>query len=291
MRRTKADRQTDDRIAGELAAKADSLSKRMLEVTVPIYLGTEKEPSLVGSAVLVTLAGDRFLITAGHVFDWRQHGPLLVGVSPELVSLAGTLWRIPDADSHDKSFDHIDLGIVRLNGGPWETLPLDRLCSWTELDIDAPLVERHTFGLMGFPLATNRQPIEGDRIKSFAFTAGGLECDLATYQAADRNPLSNLMIGYDHKTMSGAKGRLTAPALNGASGGGIWRFGRKLRETTRSPLLSAIFTEWHKGKHKYLFGTRVQVVVGLLTGQFPHVREFVEAELGVQSSAENGNAT
>jgi hypothetical protein len=285
------DRRAEDRVAAELAAKADSLAKRMLEVTVPIYQPTATEPNLVGSGVLVTLADDRFLITAAHVFDWREHGPLAIGLSPELVPMAGTLWRFPDADSQDKSFDHIDLGIVRLDGGPWGTLPLDRFCSWTELDIDAPLVERHTFGLMGFPLATNRRPVDGDRIKSFAFTAGGLECDLATYQAADRNPLTNLMLGYDHKTMSGAKGRVTAPALRGASGGGIWRFGRKLRDTTRPPLLSAIFTEWHKGKHKYLFGTRIQVVVGLLSAQFPHVREFVEAELGGQGSAENASAS
>jgi hypothetical protein len=168
-------------------------------------------------------------------------------------------------------------------------LPLDRFCSWTELDIDAPLVERHTFGLMGFPLATNRRPVDGDPI--YAFTAGGLECDEATYAAADRNPLTNLMIGYDYKKVLSAKGRLTAPALEGASGGGIWRFGRELRDTTRPPLLSAIFTEWHRRQHKYLFGTRIQVVVGLLSAQFPHVREFVEAELGVQGSAENGNAS
>jgi hypothetical protein len=152
-------------------------------------------------------------------------------------------------------------------------------------------MERHMFGLMGFPESTNRRPIEGERIKAYALTAAGLECDEATYAAADRNPASNLMIGYEHKTMTGAQGMRTAPALSCASGGGIWRFGRKLRDTTRPSLLSAIFTEWHKGKHKYLFGTRIQVVVGLLSAQFPHVREFVDAELGVQGSAENDNAS
>src|SRR4051794_13667180 len=118
MSRVKRDRQTADRIAAQLAAHADGLSVRMLQVTVPIYQpAPPKDPYLVGSGALVTLAGDRFLLTARHVLDWLDRGQVVVGISPEYASIAGTLWRIRANDAESDSEDHIDLGLVQVRGG------------------------------------------------------------------------------------------------------------------------------------------------------------------------------
>jgi len=276
MPRVVRDRQVDDRIAAELAAHADSLSARMRQVTVPIYQeAPPKDPTLVGSGVLVTLADDRFLLTARHVLNWRAHGQLVVGISPEYAGVQGTMWRISADGAQNDSEDYIDLGIVQLRGGLWDTLPLERFCSWNEFDLNPPIMATHTFGMLGFPVSKNRRPIDGDRIKSHALPIAGLECEEETYRAEGRNPITNLMVGYDQKTMSGAEGMRAAPALNGASGGGMWRFGRKMRKATNAPLLSAIFIECHKARHKYIFGTRIQVVIHAMSERMLHVREFV----------------
>lgn len=284
MRRFKRDQEADDGVAAELAAHADSLSARMLEVTVPIYLAAPPaEPVLVGSGVLVSLAEDRFLLTAAHVLAWRHKGQLVAALSPDIMTLAGTFWEISAPTADTPLGDNIDLGLVRLAGGPWDGLSLGRFCSWDELDIQPSLMARHSFGVVGFPVSKNRRPVLGDRLRSFALPLAGLECDAGTYVDAGRNPDANLMIGFDRKAVSGAKGRHTSPDLNGVSGGGMWRFGRKLREATHRPLLSAIAIEWHQGKHKYILGTRIQVALAMMIENLPNVREFVSSRLPAPS--------
>jgi hypothetical protein len=53
-----------------------------------------------------------------------------------------------------------------------------------EIDIDAPIMARHSFGVVGFPVSTNRHPVREQRISSYALPVGGLECDEPTYVAA-----------------------------------------------------------------------------------------------------------
>jgi hypothetical protein len=193
--------------------------------------------------------------------------------------VAGTIWTLRAPNAKSAVDDHIDLGIVQLRGGPWDTLPLSGFCSWEELDLDPPFMARHSFGVVGFPVSKNRQPVRGNRIKAHALPVGGLECDASTYVAAGRDPVTNLMIGFDQKAVWGAQGVRTAPALNGVSGGGMWRFGRKLREATRPPLLSAIGTEWHQREHKYILGTRIDVVLAGMVDLLPQIRDFVIGRL------------
>lgn len=285
MSDVKRDRKTDDRIGAELAAHADSLSRRMLDVTVPVYLEHPKgDPELVGSAVLVTLANDRFLFSAAHVLEWRRKGQLVAGASPDHAGIRGTLWPFRAPGAKTAKADYIDLAIVQLRGDPWDSMALERFCSWDEIDHNAPIMARHSFGVIGFPVSKNKRPVKGDRIKSYALPVAGLECDEATYRATGRNPVTNVMIGYDARTMSGAEGMRTAPALNGVSGGGVWRFGRKLRAATRPPLLSAIGIEWHQDKHKYILGTRISVALAALADTLPQVRGFLSDRVSASSS-------
>jgi hypothetical protein len=90
-------------------------------------------------------------------------------------------------------------------------LPFGRFCSWEELDIEPPVMDKHSFGVVGFPVSKNRRPVRDDRIKAYAVPVAGLECEESTYVAAKRNPVTNLMIGFDRKTMSDAHGVRTTP--------------------------------------------------------------------------------
>lgn len=269
------------RRAAGLAARADLLSSRLLPVTVGLYQIDERDkPELVGSGVLVSFGEIRFLFTAGHVLDLRHSGQLTVGVSPELVSLSGDVTRLWPIGTRRDAEDHVDLGIVRVEGGPWSTLSATSFASWEELDIRPPILARHTFGLAGFPHSKNRRPVRGDRMISVAYRMAGLECSEDSYCETGRNPEINLMVGFNRKEMWGADGPRTSPDLYGASGSGLWRFGRRLGEATSTPRLSAIAIEWHKkGRHKYVLGTRIHLAIGALSEKYPDIREFVEDRL------------
>lgn len=267
--------------ASGLSALADSLSSRLLAVTVGLYQTDKRDqPELVGSGVLVSLAKARFLFTAGHVLDLRLRGQLVVGVSPELVSVSGDVTRLFPIGVHPHAEDHIDLGIVRLEGGPWGALSPASFASWEELDIRPPIMARHTFALVGFPHSKNRRPISGDRMIAMAYRMAGLESFEDSYLETGRNPEANLMIDFDQKGMWGADGLRTSPDLYGASGSGLWRFGRRLRDAKHSPQLSAIAIEWHKkGRHKYVLGTRLHIAIAALSERYQDIRVFVEDRL------------
>lgn len=108
----------------------------------------------------------------------------------------------------------------------------------------------------------------------------GLECSLKEYADAGRDPQTNLMIGFDQKDMWGPEGARSSPDLYGASGCGLWRYGRRLRSTTSAPLLSAIAIEWQKkGRQKHILGTRIHVAIGALSEKYPDVQAFVERQI------------
>lgn len=101
----------------ELIEIAESTRDQLLAPTVPLYQDTARRGTeVVASGVLVLLAGIRFLFTAGHVLDMRSRGQLLVGVSPELLTLAGEPLRLRSPGSTGPTGDRIDMGIVRLRG-------------------------------------------------------------------------------------------------------------------------------------------------------------------------------
>jgi hypothetical protein len=77
--------------AAELGARANLLSRRALEVTTPVYWpDDQRDPTAVGSAVLLALGEARFLLTAAHVLDFRHKGPLAASAGRELIPVDTT---------------------------------------------------------------------------------------------------------------------------------------------------------------------------------------------------------
>ncbi len=265
------------RLAGELAIQAEALSPRALPVTSGVYqLDTHDHPRLVGSAVLAILGDIRVLLTAAHVLDLRHEGGLWIGVSPDMLPVAGEVTSLSTVGATSRADDHIDIGIVRLEGEAWGAVSAHSFASWDEFDIRPQLAASHTFGLIGYPVSRNKHPVEGERIIGVAYRMAGLECDLDAYRATGHDVESALLVGFKQQEMWSPDGMKTAPDLYGASGCGLWRYGRSLRDATGFAKLSAIAVEWQRrGRHRYILGTRLHIVVAALVEKYPDVREFV----------------
>lgn len=263
--------------AAELIAIADDTAQQLLAVTVPIYQGAETErPSVVGSGILVAISNIRLLMTAGHVLDLVATDQLFAGASPELICVEGDPTRLQTAGAKTQIDDKIDVGVVRLMGDIWDCIPLERFLASDALDTDIPIAAHHTYGLVGFPNSMNRRAPVDDRIRAAAFGMAGLECDAQTYAKTSTDPGTNVMVGFDKNTMWSKTGQVTAPDLYGASGAGIWRYGRRLRGSAGVPKLSAIATEWHpKGRHRHVLGTRIPLILGALADKYDDVRQLI----------------
>ena len=270
----KEDRQRAD----ELLAKAEELSTRILPVTVPLLeLQSDGSFGLLGSGVLIAIAGIRFLVTAGHVQDFMHNSQLTVGLSPELIPLVGKWKRLRSiiADSDDD--DKIDIGIVRLDDHGWESVALDRFLAWSELDHDSPRIARHTYGLVGYPENYNDYTRQVGRLKARAIRFAGLECERGAYDDTGIDSRTNVMVEINRKEMWNTGGQYTLADLHCTSGSGIWRYGRRIRGATESPKLAAIMIESHQtSQHKHILGTRIHVVVEALYDWSEDVQRFID---------------
>lgn len=267
--------------ARNLIEIAETLSDDTLRATVPLYYeGYKGEPALLGTGMLLSLGGIRFLLTAGHVLDHLQTKPLAAGVLAGLLSVAGLPTRLRSLGAKRTEDDRIDIGIMRLDGAPWDTLQASNFLTWAELDIATPTAERHTYALVGFPVSVNKGALDGDRLTAAAFRVGGLECERSAYREQEIDPMNHVMVGFDKNAVLDANGPRNAPDLYGASGGGLWRFGRRLRDAKERPKLSAIAVEWQKrGRHRYILGTRIQLVIEALAEKYQDVEQVVSQHL------------
>jgi hypothetical protein len=263
--------------ARSLIQIAETLSADLLRATIPLYYqGDTGQPELLGSGVLLSLDGIRFLLTAGHVLDHLATTQLTAGVPAGLLTVAGLPTRLRSLGAKSEEDDQIDLGMMRLQGTPWEKLEANNFLTWTELDTAAPTSQRHTYALVGYPVSINKRGLQGGLLTAAAFRVGGIECELSAYEEKGIDPMNHVMVGFDKNAVLGADGPRNAPDLYGASGGGLWRFGRRLRDATQRPKLSAIATEWQKkGRHRYILGTRIQLILEALAEKYPDVGRVV----------------
>jgi len=227
--------------------------------------------------VLIAIGPIRFLISAAHVLDVRRDYQLVAGTRAGLVPLAGDFTRLYSTTALSAAEDHVDVGIVRLSGA-WDAVALDQFAQWLELDHSGKILADHTFALLGYPLTKQRDSIEGSNLVARAYRMAAVESGKRLYEQEGYDPKVNLLLGFDRRKMWGIEGPVTAPDLYGVSGGGLWRFGRRLRDTIHPPRLSGIAIEWQKrGRYKYVVGTRIEPIVASLVERYADVHDAVRS--------------
>ena len=268
------------RRAAELAARADELSLRVLEVTAPIYRPDERRrPEAIGSAVLLALGDARFLVTAGHVLDLAGERPWVVPAGDQLLNVHGQGYRLFLSGATALRDDSVDIGTIRLAGEAWSSAPSTAFASWPELDLVEAVMTRNAFGLVGYPSAKQRHSVKGTTLAAQAYQFAGLEAPQDVYRAEGINPAVNLIVGFNKRRTLGPNGPVTAPDLFGVSGAGLWRFGRFLRHATLAARLSGIVIEWRRsGRNKYVMATRIRPIIAKLADRYPDVEEFVNRQ-------------
>lgn len=266
--------------AAQLGDRANLLSSRAVEVTTPVYWPDDRgDPETIGSATLVRLGEARFLVTAAHVLDLRHKRQLAAVAGPGLIPVGGEVTRVFSPLAPSPAEDPVDIGIVRLGGASWFQLPESAFAGWFELDHSASPISRNSHLVIGYPCTKQRGLLKGHELSAYAYRVSGLESPEDTYKIVRADPQTSLLIGFEKRRTWGPGGRVTAPDLQGMSGGGIWRFGRYLTYATEPARLSAVIVEWHRtGRHKYVMGTRIRPIIAAIADRYPDVKEFVERQ-------------
>lgn len=265
-------------VSADLASIADRLSHRALEVTTPVYrTGDRGIPVSEGTGVLLALGDIRFLLTAAHVLEHLHDGGLTAQAGKFLSYIGGEVTHLHSIPKHPTDEDLVDIRIVRLTGDEWLSAPIERFLRWEELDHEPAVPRRHSFALLGYPWSKQPDGPRGDTMEAYAYRVLGLECEMAVYETLGANPDVALLIGFDKRNTWGPDGQVTAPDLYGASGCGLWRFGRRIRDAVRPPVLSGIGVRWERQKKiKHVRGTRIRPILAAITRQYPDARSIME---------------
>jgi hypothetical protein len=241
-----------------------------MATTAPLYWIDERgRPHFEGSGVLVSLAGQRLLVSATHVLQRRLSSPMAAGVANALIAVPAAGLNVVTTGRD------LDVTVIPLANDDWARVPPSEFLTEREIDLSAPRDRGHAIALVGYPHSKQQDVPVGSRLDVHAYQLVLLERPAATYAALHYDRAVQLAVGLRKRLTWGPGGLRTAPNLQGVSGCGLWKFAGRLRDATEPPLLTAVVTEWHsKGLDAHLLGTRMSAVLWALGDTFPALREM-----------------
>ena len=127
----------------------------------PIY-GTPNglRPILIGSCLLLTFEGEKYVVTAAHVLDWIPSHALYVSgvVGTEPVQIIGKI-RATEEPPEGRDKDKLDIGIWRISSSEEQRLGAVKFIDASEVSHNRATTTNRVYMAMGYPLSKNRGKI------------------------------------------------------------------------------------------------------------------------------------
>lgn len=238
------------RSVGEiLADEIDAALNPLKECVIPIIaVNNRDQPALLGSAILIEVAGKVFLCTAKHVIDENAASCLYIDGPSKFEHFIG--------DFHGN--DCLDVAICQLSQEQIKRLskyrPLESNCIASPIEIVAAQYST----MVGFPETKNRLVHGRNIISGLRYAASG---------AIIQSTLTKVRVSFKRKRMIDAKTRLPicAPEPHGMSGGAM--FGVKINDAAikgRPDLkLVGMMTDW-PARGTEIFGPSMAIVMVII---------------------------
>jgi hypothetical protein len=263
-----------------VAVRVEPIMARATDTVVPIIVpDNRRNPQVIGSAVLLRLAEQPFLLTAAHVADRGARGGLEVGARERIVPLGGRYFHTTPPDG-GRAADRFDLAVFPLSdavaadlGAP-NFLGPDEL-RWTE----RPHVQSTpagTYLLTGFPSSKQpRQPKSDGEFVVRPYQPLVQASELDRYESLQVHPDSHLALALDRSDLQSLSGPKQAPDLHGMSGGGVWRIDHLIGAGEPRAHLVGIMVEYHDSPSHVLLATRIGVALQLIQDEFPSLGTLI----------------
>ena len=271
------------RVASErqfLTKDLNLIHRHLQRLVCPILRADERgRAEFAGSSVPFQVDEMRFLFTAAHVLDDRDHAPYVFGRTLEgriqFVDLEGeSINTVPPPEG--RSHDHVDVAVFRLSDDAADGIASNHpFLGPKDLDVAGCSSSEDRYAFIGYPQSRlRRRPKNSIKFAGAMFELSGAAED--KYQQLELDTSTHVIANYDPQNYVDKGGKKMTP-LNprGISGGGIWTLQTKQSESVgfHDPKLAGIAIEW-KPQHKVMVGVRVNVLVALMARAFPNTRRF-----------------
>lgn len=226
-------------------------------------------PKHIGSCVLLSLSGTRFLVTAGHVTDRAKTTTLHVAGTGELVPLSfhAGLTTNPEIP---RDHDVYDFSVCALSEVMQQELGDVKYITETEIYKASPLHRNRLRLVMGYPTSKNKKGIDNPQkhIGGTVWTYLSFPVDDAESATILGGPAGDhLFVEFDHKESINPDGIGTHPMTPaGASGGAMFDLGmlddpeRLARPAECQARLVGILTEY-RPQNKAIVATSMGAVL------------------------------
>jgi len=251
------------------------------ESLVPIFFwdSVREHPEQIGTGIFVVLGENAYLLTAGHVVDYRAHGSLCVPSGNGIIALKGGVGGNALPPDAIRQNDKFDVAYVRLDDETRAQLhpsfvPIAR----KHVDLEGYVAPGTPCSIGGYPLTQARRTESSYQSATYSYI--GFSADHETYTRLGYDPSVHIIVQYRIKKSVFPEGdRTIPPHPRGLSGGGIFQLHPAsfldLQRTPRT-LIGSMHT--YLKRENCFVGTRTPGHLLLIQQRFPHdVYAFAEA--------------
>lgn len=227
-----------------------------------------------GSGVLVMLGGNHFLLTAAHVIDLQEN--LKIPLGSENLLRPGGLIKYSNYEKTREN-DPIDIAFMKLDD--YSVVELKKYYNF--LSEENFLInnndQRTFYTFLGYPTTFSEYSLTKNSFHSNVFFHSNYLESEKTYKTLNRDKTKNIIIKYNRKkTINTRKVDITmGPDLFGMSGCGLW-FTNPLEVIfpKSEPKLVAIMTDWPVKNRTVVIGTRISLIIQVISQEFGITNQF-----------------
>jgi hypothetical protein len=246
------------------------------QATVPVFVGDNDTFVQNRTGVLFRIEESHFLITAAHYVEGMAVGRTPIWLPPSTrgtppISLGG---RVVGAEQ-----EAIDIAVIQLDAAVVAALvPARTFIGLSDMDLSrAPTTG--LFVILGYPGSYSTVDFQQGKVRTrlLRYTASIYDGEVATFPMYDPNIhvlLSHQFLGHDTEGQP-----LMAPAMEGMSGGGIWRL-TKLKsgwgKNWKPEDIQLVGIQNQYLPETYCVGSWIWYAVRLIWEKFPELRPAIE---------------
>lgn len=257
--------------------RAAEAQDRTTKYVIPVFATNDEETYTLGSAVLLKISNDHFLITAAHVTDEQRAAPrptdLKIVGKNRLLAISGGIITSNLPASGNRAEDTIDISILPLTTEMVNELSYFNFLTIGQVDPSDKPYKQSLYTFTGYPAAKQAPPHAGKlTIEPVRFTSTPIPPDEYP-KGYSLGP--HMAIAYDKKKMISRDGKLQPPpSVKGMSGGGVFRLGtfHQIINGTNAETLVGIGIE---AKPRCLIGTAISFPLEMIRANFPALDQYI----------------
>jgi hypothetical protein len=253
----------------EILYRVENFVKNTKKYICPIF-GADKggRPYLIGSSVLISLQGSRFIISAAHVFDENRETTLYLGGLKESSQIYSEVTKSVSHES--RTNDKIDIAVMPIQSECLKMLSEYDFINEDQIIFDAICRNGMIYSFVGYPASKAKVNPINKNVKYSIYSYWGFTVKETLLLELGLSNATHIAIRFEKdKCTENDENKVVSPDTYGISGGAVWLNEDLNNHSSNSSVnkLAGIGIEWRKDK-KCLLGVSIGAALEVIRNQY-----------------------